>query len=364
MERRLVAATLTRRPGLVGLAVLAVALGAAVTSAMLLVSGNIGDQLTHELRALGPNLLVTAPLGERASGYLDERDVRSRLAAANLHGAPLLYVTAEVEGRAVQLVGSDLAAARTLHPGWTIGTSTNGAVGLAGAELLRRLRAEPGQPLHVRFADREVVWRAGARLAAGGANDAAWWVPLEDLQRLTDLEGRVSVAEVRVDGSTRDAEAVAARLSSDGRVRADVVHALAATEAGLLARTRRLMTLVTAAALLAAGLSAFGTLTDLALERRREIALMKALGATRRHLMRLLAIESLVIGAVGGLVGVALGQTLAQLIAQRVFDATIAPRWEVAPLVLAISIGVATLAALGPLRRVLAIEPATVLKGD
>jgi putative ABC transport system permease protein len=363
MERRLVGATLSRRPGLVGLAVLAVALGAAVTSALLLVSGDIGDQLSRELRSLGPNVVLAPPLGERA-GYLDERDVRARLAAVNVQGAPLLYVTAEVEGRRVELVGADLPIARALHPSWSIGAGADGAIGYAGHELLKKLAVAPGAPLRVRFGGRTVTWRAGAPLTAGGANDAAWWVPLADLQQLAGLEERVSVAEVRVGGGPRDAERVAARLAQDGRVRAEVLHALAATEAGLLARTRRLMTLVTAAALIAAFLCAFGTLTDLALERRREIALMKSLGATRRHFMRMLVAESLVIGTVGGLAGIALGQTLARLIGRRVFDAAITPRWEVAPLVLAISIAVATLSALGPLRRVLAIEPAAVLKGD
>src|SRR6185436_951660 len=103
------------------------------------------------------------------------------------------------------------------------------------------------------------------------------------------------------DAATRDA--VVSSLARDGTLRPLVLHALSATEGRLLERMRRLMALVTVAALVAAGLCAFGTLTDMALERRREIALMKALGATRRDVVRLFVAESLAIGAIGGLAG-------------------------------------------------------------
>src|SRR5258705_4679506 len=108
-----------------------------------------------------------------------------------------------------------------------------------------------------------------------------------------------------------------------------VLHALTETESGLLERMRRLMALVTAAALIAAGLCAFGTLTDLALERRRDIALMKALGATRRHIARLMVAEAAAIGLLGGVLGWLLGAGFAQVIGRRVFTSPIALRADV-----------------------------------
>jgi ABC-type antimicrobial peptide transport system permease subunit len=153
-------------------------------------------------------------------------------------------------------------------------------------------------------------------------------------------------------------------LERDGGVRVLVLHALSETEAGLLARTRRLMALVTAAALVSAGLCAFGTLTDLALERRRDIALLKSLGASRTDVVRLFAAESLLIGALGGIGGWLLGAAFAEFIGRTVFHSIIALRTDVPFLVLALSIGVAGIASLGPIRLALSIEPAAALKGD
>ena len=127
---------------------------------------------------------------------------------------------------------------------------------------------------------------------------------------------------------------------------------------------RRLMTLVTAAALAAAALCAFGTLMDLALERRREIALLRALGAAPRDVVRLLGAEAAVIGFLGGLAGWAIGLFFAGLIGRQVFHSIVAPRWDVVPVVLAMALAVAGLASIGPIRSALATDPAVALKGD
>ena len=366
MEARLLAAGLTRRRGMVALAVLAVAIGCSVASALLHVSGDVSRKLTRELRSLGPNLLLTAgghPAAGGTTSYLDERLARERLAAAGVTGAALLLVSARIDGRPVQVVGGDLAALRRLHPSWEIAPGPHDS--FMGARLMSRLGAHEGDPLTVEFAgSRRLTRAAGARLDAGGGDDEAWWIPLADAQELADLKGRVSLVEVRIDGGEREAEAAVAVLERGGGARALVLHALSATEAGLLDRMRRLMALVTVAALFAGGLCAFGTLTDLALERRREIALMKALGASTRDVVRQFAAESLAIGLAGGILGWLIGLFFAEVIGKTVFHSAIAVHWSVPPQVLGLALLVAGVAGLGPIRLALAVQPAVALKGE
>jgi len=363
---------LWRRRGTVGLAVLAVAIGASVASALLHVSGDIGHKVTRELRVLGPDLLVV-PAGEGADGsegrFLDEASLRARLAAAGIDGVPLLYAVADLGGRRVPVVGADLAAARRLHPAWRI-TDVAGAPGaggaLMGARLMARLGVRPGAALRLDPTGgrgEPVAITIAGRLEAGGADDEALWIPLAAAQAVSGRPGRASLAQARISDESRAADAVAA-LGRDGTLRPLVLHALSATEGRLLERMRRLMALVTIAALIAAGLCAFGTLTDLALERRREIALMKALGATREDVVRVFVAESLAIGAIGGLAGWLLGLGLAQVIGREVFHSLVAFRWSVPLIVVALALGVAGIAGLGPIRLALAVEPAPVLKGD
>src|SRR5262249_28508801 len=162
-----------------------------------------------------------------------------------------------------------------------------------------------------------------------------------------DLPGRASVVQSRLP-ATAPLESLRG-LDLPGEFHVLPLHALSDTEAGLLARMKRLMALVTLAALLAAGLCAFGTLTDLALERRREIALMKSLGAAQADIVRVLCGESAVIGLLGGLSGWLVGLFFAELIGREVFHTTIAVRWEVPPIVLGLALLVAAISSLGPI---------------
>lgn len=376
LERRLVMAALWRQRGSVALAVMAVAIGASVAAALMHLSSDIGRKLTRELRALGPNLLLVpadggSPLGTSGASasvpaYLDAAEAARRLDQAHLSGACLLYVAARADAGGssldIPVIGAPLDRMRTLHPSWHI--EAGPAEALIGQRLAARLGDRAARRLiRLRCGTRTLEVVAPARLEAGGPDDDALWIPLEDAQRLAGLPGRASLAQARV-ALPEDAGRATALLERGGGMRALTLHALSETEAGLLARMRRLMTLVTAAALLAAGLCAFGTLTDLALERRRDIALLKSLGASRADIVRLFVSESLAIGLLGGICGWLLGVMFAELIGGTVFHAAISLRPDIPIAVVALSMAIASLAGLGPIGLALKIEPAAALKGD
>lgn len=362
LEFRLLWASLARRRGMGALAVLAVAIGASVASALLHVSGDVGAKLTRELRALGPNLLL-APSAASGEAFLDEVQVSRRLAGAGLAGVPVLYATGRARGHSLVLAGAPLDALRRLHPSWRV----HGATGaLAGAALARRFSLAAGDTLRVASPDgarAELVTLAGT-VEAGGSEDEALWLPLEEVRALAGRPGAASLVQVRAEGGPAAVERLAERLQRGGGVRALPLHALSSTEQGLLERMRRLMLLVTLAALAAGALSAYGTLTDLALERRREIALLKAIGAPRRRIVGRLLAESLAIGLAGGVLGWAIGAGFALLIGRQVFHASLRLHAGVPPLIVALAVLTALVAAAGPIRLALGIEPARALRED
>src|SRR5262249_23592754 len=151
-------------------------------------------------------------------------------------------------GRAVQLIGADLPAARRLHPAWDIEPGANHT--WIGRRLMRRLRLAPGEHVTLELAGgaRTLVLEVGATLVAGGRDGEAWWIPLEDAQPASGLAGKASLVQARVPAGSDPADVVRG-LEHGGGMNALVLHALSDTEAGLLDRMRRLMALVTLAAL-------------------------------------------------------------------------------------------------------------------
>jgi len=370
MEARLLWASLWKRRGTAGLAALAVAIGASVAAALLHVSGDVGVKLSRELRALGPNLVI-APSTASGERFLDEREARARCAAAGVDGVPVLYATAFAGSQAILIAGADLAALLRLHPSWKL----NGAAGeaLAGVTLARRMGWHEGDPLSLSgFAGSHLVHvHLGSTFASGTSDEEALWLPLGTAQALAGEPGRVSLVQARVEGEPHHSgpgvdavERATAQLQRGGGMEALPLRALSATEQGLLDRMRRLMLLVTLAALAAGALSAYGTLTDLALERKREIALLKAVGAPRRRIIGRFLAESAAIGLVGGVLGWLIGAAFALFIGREVFHATLTLQPGVPPLVVALAMLTALVAAAGPIRLALAIEPARALRED
>jgi putative ABC transport system permease protein len=142
------------------------------------------------------------------------------------------------------------------------------------------------------------------------------------------------------------------------------VRQLSAGDGEVLRRLRLLLITVTIVALGAAALCSMSTLTDLVLERTREIALLRALGAGRRDLVHLFATEALALGAIGGLLGLLIGIVAAQAIGLGVFGTAIRIAPLVPPAIVALGVATVLLASVLPLRHALAIEPAPVLRGE
>ena len=110
-------------------------------------------------------------------------------------------------------------------------------------------------------------------------------------------------------------------------------------------------------------LGVLASMAALAMERRRDVGLMKALGGTVQRIMRLFLAEAGTLGAVGGVLGFLIGVVLARWIGERIFGVVISARLEVLPITIALTIGVA-LAGAFPLRLLGRVRPAEILRGE
>ena len=134
-------------------------------------------------------------------------------------------------------------------------------------------------------------------------------------------------------------------------------------EGNLLQRTRLLIVSMVVLILALTALCVLATMAALAMERREDVGLMKALGGSISRIVGLFLAEVGVLGAVGGLIGCIAGVALAHWMGERVFGTSITPRWEVFPLTIAMMVVVSMAGAL-PLRALGKVKPAVILRGE
>ena len=115
---------------------------------------------------------------------------------------------------------------------------------------------------------------------------------------------------------------------------------------------------------LTVAVSVLATLSASVLERRRDFALMKALGGRQLHLTGLFLLEAVALALAGVIVGFALGSAAALLISEANFHTATLPHLSVLPLVLLLNLLIAALAALLPTRVLRNLQPASLLRGD
>ncbi len=140
------------------------------------------------------------------------------------------------------------------------------------------------------------------------------------------------------------------------------VPQIAQAEASLLPRIRGLIFFMVALILVLTTLCVFASMAALAMERRRDVGLMKAIGGSISRIVRIFFTEAAALGLAGALIGYVAGIFLSRWIGQRAFHVAISVRPEVLPIVVALMVGVSLAGAL-PLRLLGRVRPAEILRG-
>ncbi len=401
-------------------------LGIAVSTATLTVSLDIGDRLAREFRSFGANILVRArtdslpleiggvdyrPVNEGA--WLSQSDLgklKTIFWRNNIIGftpfleLPVTVRTPNENEFHATLVGTwyqhdvpipDGTVFRTglsrTHPWWKVrgrwfGDSADECV--VGEALAAREGIHVNQVLQIGSgADRRPVTVVGI-LSTGSAEDQAIVAPLTIAQALAGHPGQfrtlfVSAITKPEDAfSQRDPDTLTPAqydqwycspyISSIGRQIQQVmpgtevapIRRVAETEGRILTRISSLFWLVTLAALGASALAISAISVTTVLERRSEIGLLKALGATDSFIAVLFFGESFFLAVIGACAGFLAGLEFARLLGQTVFGSPSEPRLILFPIVISLAVLITLLGSALPLRQAARFEPAATLRGE
>jgi putative ABC transport system permease protein len=398
------------------LAGVAIALGVAEATAMIAVATNIGDKISRELRSYGANLVVypdadsldveiggvsVKPAADGA--FLKESDlsaIRGIFWRNNIVGfAPMLPLNTTVEGRSLPLLGTYFSkqieygketfttGVRKTNPWWQVEgnwPADDSRDVLIGKHLATELKRGAGDTISIQGQPHHV----SGILTTGGAEENEVVAPLAVAQALMNRPGavrRVYVSAVtkpedalatrdpsKMDPVTYDrwfcspyANSIAFQLSQAiPHSRAEQIRQVAQTEGTVLSRIQGLMLLLTLAALIASALAVSAAMATAIFERRTEVGLMKALGASNALVASFFFAEAALLALLGGLAGYAAGQMLARQIGYWIFSSSIPVQPVLLPLVLGLAVVVTFAGSASAIRKAMNFDPVFALRGD
>jgi len=380
---------------------LALGAGATVTAALLNLQVDAKNRLTTEFRVFGANVLLVprdsgAPQGQAALDEAILNQVPRHWEGGTVRAVPFLYYVGTVRRMVRQfnppehvvLVGTHLDELGGLAPGWKF--APTGPISLEprlnrcilGTRVASKLQSTPRDNLELFILPGSEAVPAGKDksypgdfgtiagvVTTGGPEDDQVFTELDALQKLATKElgappGRVSVIQVSVPGSPgavkRFINEVSAKLP---QVEVRGVRQFTEGEAKIYNRISGLLTATVGIVLLLTALCVMAAMTNVAMERKMDVGLMKAIGGSVRRVLRLFLVESALLGLAGGAIGAAVGIFLSIGLGKAVFGVAARPRLIVYPVAVALTILVAIISAY-PLRRLAAIRPASVFRGE
>src|SRR4029077_15445045 len=284
---------------------------------------------------------------------------------------PFSYAVARTkDGQSVVVVGTDFARARQLNRWWKVShwpdEPNQALIGMRAANVVSPNR----QPFELTFQGKAIELTPAGMLQTGAGEDSRIYLDQSEFQNRTGVSP--STIEVAVNGTAAEVESFMRQLaqllpSADVRP----VRQIMEGEANVLNKTRAtlyasppLVVFTSALCVLApllglpSALCVLATLMGWVFDRRRDFAIMKALGASERLVNGFFAAEAAAMGAVGAILGFFIGIGVAAWTGRANFHAPVVPRFSVFPYVFAASVAVALISAILPITMLRRIQPA------
>ena len=382
--RMLFSAVFRRRSRAV-MAVVASLVGAATLFCLAMICLAVPQQMNEEMRAYGANLIVTPTESTNADGKagIDKAMVQHTTGMVKAKGsakyATYRYENVRVNASPYVMAGVNAAQVKNLNHHWVVDGSwpTDGKV-LVGRDIADAIGLRIGSAITIGYRASDnastngtssnssidqqtkdgrvssdimdtsgTEFRVAGIVDTGGSEDSIIYATNADVNKLTGITRGVDVIEYSAGASD-----LAGLVSSINDMTC------------IITMLQTLFWIVSLVVLVLTLVGVGTTISSIVSQRRNEIGLRKALGASSRAIGTEFYIESSLYGLIGGLIGTAIGYGLASWLCVAVFERSIVFNWWLALISVLFSALVAIVASIPPVHRATRIDPAVVLREE
>jgi putative ABC transport system permease protein len=341
-------------------ALVSIVVVATMATVGLTVYSDLEGKFSREFRNFGANVIVTFPAGQSANDASAGKAVLGNKAEV----VPVGYAIAQSPTESPVVVGgTNLTAFKELNSWWSLnpvtGSSGDALIGFRAAAAL----SPKGEPFQLAYNGKSISIRPAAIFHSGSDDDSRIYI---GLQQFVDLTGtQPATLQIRITGTPAEIERQVTQLGSIlPQAEVKPVRQITAAQTAVLSKTRSIVLAASAIVVILIVICMITTLTGAVLERRKDFAVMKALGASNRTVNFLFAGEAALTSLLGAVIGFILGSIIAFWIGEANFGAAIIPRVQLLLPVAIGSIVLALLASTAPLRILRRIQPAGILRGE
>ena len=208
-------------------------------------------------------------------------------------------------------------------------------------------------------------FRVAGIVDTGGSEDEIVYAINADVNKLAGKRGS-DVVEFSSSASADQLNALVGTINKNTSlgVKAQQVSKITSSNQRIITMLQTLFWLVSVVVLVLTLVGVSTTMASIVNQRRNEIGLRKALGASSASVGLEFYVESALYGLLGGVIGTGIGYAFARVLCQTVFERALGFNWLLGLATVVLSVLIAVVASIIPVRRASRIDPAVVLREE
>lgn len=379
-----------RRRSRAVMAVIASMVGAATLFCLAATCIAVPQQMNEEMRAYGANLIVTPSESTEKSNGIDTDTAKALnqmvKGSYSARSAAYRYESVRINSAPYTLAGITTKDVKALNHHWNVtgdwpsegnvmlGRDVADALGVSiGSTVTIGYRAsddaqamENGRVSSDIMENTGTEFRVGGIVDTGGSEDEIVYAVNADVAKLAGSKRGADVIEYSVNAVGSELNDVVKSINANPStgVKAQTVTKITSSDTRIIAMLQTLFWIVSLVVLVLTLVGVGTTISSIVSQRRNEIGLRKALGASSQAIGIEFYVESAIYGLIGGLVGTIIGYLLARVLCVSVFERAIGFNWLLGVASLLLSVLIAVIASIPPVRRATRIGPAIVLREE